>query len=330
MNPAMGGGGGGMGTLQALLTELSGLKKPRGFFSRRLRRCSASSRRRRPKYRILVMMATNMPDSARRGAAAAGPHRPHLQGRLPARRQGGSARTRATSTRSSTTSPTPRSTSSATVTPYATGATIKDLVNESLIVAMRNGRDMVTWADMSEGEEAQELTAVRRLDVHRARAPRHRDPRGVPRGAVVPAAEAASASTSPPSSAAANRRLRAADPAGGALHRVAHRARERRVVTPGLARRRADVLRRRQLVRRRRRPPQRHDARPRHGGPAGAWAPASASRACHRCRAAGASARRPTARDRSLLETHLGRRVGGSPRSGSRPRPRRMLQENRR
>ena len=40
MNPIMmaaGMGGGGMGTLQALLTEMSGLKKPRGFFSRRLR-----------------------------------------------------------------------------------------------------------------------------------------------------------------------------------------------------------------------------------------------------------------------------------------------------
>src|SRR6266581_1188830 len=37
--PGMGGGnGGGMGTLQALLTELSGLKKPRGFFNRVVRR----------------------------------------------------------------------------------------------------------------------------------------------------------------------------------------------------------------------------------------------------------------------------------------------------
>ncbi len=35
----MGGmGGGGMGTLQALLTELSGLKKPRGFINRYVRR----------------------------------------------------------------------------------------------------------------------------------------------------------------------------------------------------------------------------------------------------------------------------------------------------
>ena len=36
----------------------------------------------------------------------------------------------------------------ATMTPYATGASIKDLVNESLIVAMRNGRDFVTWPDV--------------------------------------------------------------------------------------------------------------------------------------------------------------------------------------
>ena len=33
----------------------------------------------------------------------------------------------------------------ATITPYATGATIKDLVNESLIIAIRDGRDVITW-----------------------------------------------------------------------------------------------------------------------------------------------------------------------------------------
>jgi hypothetical protein len=38
VNNVMGGGGGGMGTLEALLTELSGLKKPRGFINRHVRR----------------------------------------------------------------------------------------------------------------------------------------------------------------------------------------------------------------------------------------------------------------------------------------------------
>jgi hypothetical protein len=44
----MGGNGGGMGTLQALLAELSGLKKPRGFFNRTVRKalgCVPSRRR---------------------------------------------------------------------------------------------------------------------------------------------------------------------------------------------------------------------------------------------------------------------------------------------
>ncbi len=77
------GGGGGMGTLQALLTELSGLKKPRGFINRYVRRVA----------RHAAEAAAEVPDprddgdqhagGAGRGAAAAGPHRPHLQGRLP-------------------------------------------------------------------------------------------------------------------------------------------------------------------------------------------------------------------------------------------------------
>jgi cell division protease FtsH len=36
----------------------------------------------------------------------------------------------------------------ATITPYATGATIKDLVNESLIVALRDDRDTIIWTDV--------------------------------------------------------------------------------------------------------------------------------------------------------------------------------------
>src|SRR5207237_5513463 len=58
-----GGGGGGMGTLQALLTELSGLKKPRGFVNRHIRRIFGMRPKPPPKYRILVMMATNMPSA---------------------------------------------------------------------------------------------------------------------------------------------------------------------------------------------------------------------------------------------------------------------------
>jgi ATP-dependent Zn protease len=45
----------------------------------------------------------------------------------------------------------------ATVTPYATGATIKDLVNESLINAIRAGRDAITWADVVKAKQLKEL-----------------------------------------------------------------------------------------------------------------------------------------------------------------------------
>src|SRR5258708_15362464 len=63
MIPGMGMGGGGMGTLQALLTEMSGLKKPRGFFNRVVRRTLGMRPKPPPKYRILAMMATNLPST---------------------------------------------------------------------------------------------------------------------------------------------------------------------------------------------------------------------------------------------------------------------------
>jgi len=43
------------------------------------------------------------------------------------------------------------------ITPYATGATIKDLVNESLITAIRNGRDVITWQDVIKAKQLKEL-----------------------------------------------------------------------------------------------------------------------------------------------------------------------------
>src|SRR5260370_8358785 len=44
----------------------------------------------------------------------------------------------------------------ATITPYAAGATIKDLVNESLITAIRNGRDVITWPDVIKAKQVKE------------------------------------------------------------------------------------------------------------------------------------------------------------------------------
>ena len=45
----------------------------------------------------------------------------------------------------------------ATITPYATGATIKDLVNESLIVALRDNRTTITWADVLKAKLAKSV-----------------------------------------------------------------------------------------------------------------------------------------------------------------------------
>jgi ATP-dependent Zn protease len=146
MGAGMGGGGGGMGTLQAMLTELSGLKKPRGFFNRTVRRVLTMKPKPPPKYRILVMMATNMPQAL--DEALLRPGRidriykvgyPYLEGRTRTF-QGYFDRVKH--------SLTPDEIEKlALMSPYATGATIKDVVNEALIVAIREGRDTVEYAD---------------------------------------------------------------------------------------------------------------------------------------------------------------------------------------
>src|SRR6202020_2245966 len=156
MGGMMGGGGGGMGTLQALLTELSGLKKPRGIVNRYVRRIFGMRPKPPPKYRILVMMATNMPTAL--DEALLRPGRidriykvgyPSKAGRIRTY-QGYFSKVRHELTDQNMDK-------LATITPYATGATIKDLVNESLITAIRNGRDVITWPDVIKAKQLKEL-----------------------------------------------------------------------------------------------------------------------------------------------------------------------------
>ena len=45
----------------------------------------------------------------------------------------------------------------ATITPYATGASIKDLVNEALINAIRDGRETIGWSDVIHAKHLKEL-----------------------------------------------------------------------------------------------------------------------------------------------------------------------------
>jgi cell division protease FtsH len=151
-----GGGGGGMGTLQALLTELSGLKKPRGFVNRYVRRLFGMRPKPPPKYRILVMMASNMPEAL--DEALLRPGRidriykvgyPSKVGRVRTY-EGyfGKVRHELTAEQIE---------KLAVITPYSTGATIKDLVNESLITAIRDGRDVITWQDVIRAKQLKEL-----------------------------------------------------------------------------------------------------------------------------------------------------------------------------
>jgi ATP-dependent Zn protease len=43
------------------------------------------------------------------------------------------------------------------MTPYSTGATIKDMINEALIIAIRDGRTAITWADVLRAKQMKEL-----------------------------------------------------------------------------------------------------------------------------------------------------------------------------
>jgi cell division protease FtsH len=156
MMGGMMGGGGGMGTLEALLTELSGLKKPRGFINRHVRRLFGMRPKPPPKYRMLVMMATNLPEAL--DEALLRPGRidriykvgyPSKAGRVRTY-EGYLAKVRHELTAE-------QMDKLAVITPYATGATIKDLVNEALITAIRNGRDVITWQDVIKAKQLKEL-----------------------------------------------------------------------------------------------------------------------------------------------------------------------------
>ncbi|MGI5288739.1 AAA family ATPase [Nonomuraea polychroma] len=155
----MGGGmnsSGDPGTLQALLTELSGLKKPRGFFNRLVRRLLGMRPKPPPKYRILVMMATNRPDAL--DEALLRPGRIDRIYKVGYPSKAGRVRTYQGYFDKVIHDLTAEQIDKlATITPYATGATIKDLVNESLITAIRDGREIITWSDVLRAKRLKQL-----------------------------------------------------------------------------------------------------------------------------------------------------------------------------
>jgi cell division protease FtsH len=151
-----GGGGGGMGTLQALLTELSGLKKPRGFINRYVRRIFGMRPKPPPKYRILVMLATNLPEAL--DEALLRPGRIDRIYKVGYPSKAGRVRTYEGYLGKVRNELTPEQVDKlAVITPYATGATIKDMVNEALITAIRDGRDVITWPDVIRAKQLKDL-----------------------------------------------------------------------------------------------------------------------------------------------------------------------------
>ena len=148
-------GGGGMGTLQALLSEMDGLKKPRGFVNRVIRRALGMKPKPPPKYRILHIFATNQPGVL--DEAMLRPGRidriykvgyPHLDGRT-ATFVYYLAKVKHELTDE-------QIIKLATITPYASGALIKDTVNEALVIAIRDGRETITWRDIVMAKQLKE------------------------------------------------------------------------------------------------------------------------------------------------------------------------------
>jgi cell division protease FtsH len=151
----MGGGGGGMGTLQVLLSELSGLSKPRGI-TNRLRKALGMKPKPPPKYRIFIMMASNLPEAL--DPALLRPGRldriyrvgyPNKEGRV--------------KTFEGYLNKVDHELSDeqiedlAVKTPYYSGAKIKDIVNEALIIAIRDDRQAVTYDDIWKAKVHKEL-----------------------------------------------------------------------------------------------------------------------------------------------------------------------------
>lgn len=142
----VGGGMGQMGTLEILLAEMDGLTKSRGITTK-IRKLVGLPVPPPPKYRILVLGATNLPQ--RLDPALLRPGRldrkikvsyPDRDGRI--------------ATFKGYLSKVPHNLSEDDIitladnNPYATGAVIKDAVNEALISALQRGSDVVEWRDI--------------------------------------------------------------------------------------------------------------------------------------------------------------------------------------
>lgn len=145
------GGGGGFGTIQSLLSEMSGLTKPRGLMNR-IRRWLGMKPAQPPKYRLLHIFATNMPDQL--DPAMRRPGRIDREYKVGYPQKDGRKATfdyyLAKVTHELTDDQVHQL---ATITPYFSGAMIKDIVNEGLVIAIRSGRETVSYQDVIKAKQ---------------------------------------------------------------------------------------------------------------------------------------------------------------------------------
>ena len=154
----------GGGARPVLLTELSGLNKPRGFINRYVRKLLGLKSKPPPKYRMLIMMATNMPQSL--DQALLRPGRIDRIYRVGYPSNQGRVRTYEGYLAKVKHDLTPEQIDRLShMTPYATGASIKDLVNEALINAIQAGRDSISWVDVLDAKHLKSLGLTRDQDL---------------------------------------------------------------------------------------------------------------------------------------------------------------------
>lgn len=145
------GGGGGSGVLQALLSEMSGLDKPRGLVNK-VRRILGMKPKPPLKYRILHIFATNMPEAL--DPALRRPGRIDREYKVGYPHKNGRRDTFEKYLSKVQNELTPEEVEKlATITPYFSGAMIEDIVKEGLVVAFRDGRDTVTYADVIKAKQ---------------------------------------------------------------------------------------------------------------------------------------------------------------------------------
>jgi len=138
--------GGGSGALQMLLTEMSGIAKPKGLYNK-VRVMLGFKPVPAPKYRILWIGATNLSGALDGALLRPGRFDRRIKVGYPDR--AGRRETFQGYLDKVNNELTPEQVETlARENPQATGASIKDAVNEGLLKSAREGRDIITWHDI--------------------------------------------------------------------------------------------------------------------------------------------------------------------------------------